>query len=182
VSQALLIVDIQNDYFPGGAMPLEGSPEAASKAATLIEAFRAKGLPVIHVQHISNRPGASFFLPGTPGAEIHASVRPAQGEKLVVKHTPNAFRGTDLLEHLKSAGVDELAVAGMMTHMCIDSTVRAAFDNGFKCTLAGDACATRALTLDGRTVPAAQVHESFLAGLGGLFARVVPADEAAASL
>jgi nicotinamidase-related amidase len=182
MTQALVIVDIQNDYFPGGAMPLEGSPEAAANAAKLLAAFRAKGLPVVHVQHISNRPGATFFLPDTKGAEIHDSVSPLPGEKLVRKHTPNSFRGTDLLEHLKGVGAEQLVIAGMMTHMCIDSTVRAAFDLGFACTLAHDACATRALTLGDRTVPAAQVHESFLAGLNGLFAKLAPAADVARQL
>jgi nicotinamidase-related amidase len=182
MSQTLLIVDIQNDYFPGGAMQLEGSSEAGARASALLEAFRAKGLPVVHVQHISNRPGASFFLPETEGAEIHSSVRPAPSEKLIVKHTPNAFRDTDLLEHLRAIGTDQLVVAGMMTHMCVDSTVRAAFDHGFTCTLAQDACATRALTVNGNTIPASQVHQSFLAGLNGLFARLTTSDEVATAL
>lgn len=182
MSQALLIVDIQNDYFPGGAMQLEGSSEAGTRASALLEACRAKGMPVVHVQHISNRPGASFFLPETEGAEIHSSVRPAAGEKLIVKHTPNAFRDTDLLEHLKAIGADELLVAGMMTHMCVDSTVRAAFDHGFSCTLAHDACATRALTINGNTIPASQVHQSFLAGLNGMFAKLTSADELASTI
>ncbi|NLD67486.1 MAG: cysteine hydrolase [Limnobacter sp.] len=179
MTQALLIVDIQNDYFPGGAMPLEGSPEAAANAGALLAAFRDKGLPVVHVQHISNRPGAGFFLPDTEGAEIHESVRPLPGEKLVRKHTPNSFRDTDLLDHLKQSGVERLVVAGMMTHMCIDATVRAAFDHGLACSLAGDACATRALTLGDRTIPAAQVHDAFLAALGGLYAKLGTAAELA---
>lgn len=175
MTHALLIVDIQNDYFPGGTMPLEGSPEAAVRAAALLAAFRDRGLPVIHVQHIANRPGATFFLPDTKGAEIHESLTPLPGEKLVRKHTPNAFRDTDLLEHLKAIGTGHLVVAGMMTHMCIDATVRAAFDLGFACSVAGDACATRALTLDDRPIPADQVHRSFLAALNGLYAKVAPA-------
>lgn len=182
MTQALVIVDIQNDYFPGGAMPLEGSPEAAAKAAKLLAAFRAKGLPVVHVQHLSTRPGATFFLPDTKGAEINEAVAPQAGEKRVVKHTPSSFRGTDLQEHLKSVGADQLVIAGMMTHMCIDSTVRAAFDLGYACTLAHDACATRALVLNGKTIPAAQVHESFLAGINGLFAKLATSDEIAAGL
>jgi nicotinamidase-related amidase len=182
MTQALVIVDIQNDYFPGGTMPLEGSPEAAANAAKLLAAFRAKGLPVVHVQHLSTRPGATFFLPDTQGAEIHEAVAPAAGEKKIVKHTPSSFRGTDLQEHLKSVGADQLVIAGMMTHMCIDSTVRAAFDLGYACTLAHDACATRALVLNGKTIPAAQVHESFLAGINGLFAKLATSDEIVAGL
>ena len=131
----------------------------------------------MHVQHLSNRPGATFFLPETAGAETHESVRPLPGEKLVRKHTPNSFRDTDLLAHLQANGVERLVIAGMMTHMCIDATVRAAFDHGFACSLAGDACATRALALGDRTIPAAQVHEAFLAALGGLYAKLSTAAE-----
>jgi nicotinamidase-related amidase len=94
---ALIIIDIQNDYFPGGKMELEGSAEASLQAAVLLQAFRAKGLPLVHIQHVSNRPGASFFLPDTEGVNIHANVAPRVGETVVQKHFPNSFRGTNLL-------------------------------------------------------------------------------------
>lgn len=173
---ALLLIDIQNDYFPGGAMVLEGSEAAAERAAELLAAFRRAGRPVIHVQHLSLRPGSTFFLPDTPGAEIHRSVAPLPGEAVIVKHSPNSFRDTDLRATLVARQIDELVVAGMMTHMCVDSTVRAAFDLGYRCQLAGDACATRALSFGGVEVPAAQVHAAFLAGLNGVFASVLTAD------
>jgi len=169
---ALIIIDIQNDYFPGGKMELEGSPEAGVKAAKLLEDFRAKGLPLVHIQHISNRPGASFFLPGTEGVDIHASVAPRAGETVIQKNFPNSFRDTPLLEHLRALDIDHLLIAGMMTHMCVDATTRAAFDLGFSCSLAHDACATRALAFGGQRVPAAQVHAAFLAALAGLYAKV----------
>lgn len=179
---ALLIVDIQNDYFPGGRMALVGSPEAGAQAARLVAAFRAEGLPVVQVRHVSTRPGATFFLPGTVGAEIHACVAPAAGEAVFTKHFPNSFRDTPLLDHLRANDIGRLTIAGMMTHMCIDTTVRAAFDLGFQCTLAHDACATRDLAFGGATIPAAQVHAAYLAGINGLFAKVLPSDEICAGL
>lgn len=169
---ALIIIDIQNDYFPGGKMELEGSPEAGLQAARLLDAFRAKGLPLVHVQHLSNRPGASFFLPDTEGANIHASVAPRAGETVMQKNFPNSFRATPLLEHLRGLGIDHLVITGMMTHMCVDATTRAAFDLGFSCSLAHDACATRALAFGDQRVAAAQVHAAFLAALSGLYAKV----------
>jgi nicotinamidase-related amidase len=169
---ALIIIDIQNDYFPGGKMELEGSPEAGEQAAHLLERFRAKGLPLVHIQHVSNRPGATFFLPATEGVNIHASVAPHAGETVLQKNFPNSFRGTTLLEHLRALGTDHLVIAGMMTHMCVDATTRAAFDLGFSCSLAHDACATRALVFGERRVPAAQVHAAFVAALAGLYAKV----------
>ena len=177
MTQALLIIDIQNDYFPGGAMALEGSTQAGAQAGKLLQAFCRLQRPVIHVQHVSTRPGATFFLPDTPGIEIHASVAPVAGEIVIRKHFPNSFRDTDLLATLQGQGIDRLVVAGMMTQMCVDSTTRAARDLGFDCLLAHDACATRTLSFGGVSVPAAQVQLAFLAALNGLFASVQSVDE-----
>ena len=174
---ALLIIDIQNDYFPGGKMQLDGSLDAAAAAARLLAASRKLSWSVVHVQHIAVQPNPTFFLPGTPGADIHASVAPLPDEAVIIKHYPNSFRNTDLLEQLKSAGVDTLLICGMMSHMCVDTTVRAAFDLGFSCIVTHDACATRELEFNGVTVPAKQVHASYMAALGAVFAQVKGVDE-----
>jgi nicotinamidase-related amidase len=174
---ALILVDIQNDYFPGGKMTLEGVEPACANAARLLRHFRNKRLPVFHVRHLATRSGAAFFLPDTPGSEIHPSVAPMHGETLVVKHFPNSFRETTLRQHLKDAGITSVAVCGAMSHMCIDATVRAAFDYGFTSMVAHDACATKALHFGSELVPAAQVHAAFMASLSGTFAQVLPARE-----
>jgi nicotinamidase-related amidase len=174
---ALLIIDIQNDYFPGGAMQLEGAEAASQNAARILKSFRDRGTPVIHVRHTSVRPGATFFLPGTRGAEIHPAVAPVGGESVVEKNFPNAFRDTGLKELLDQQGVKNLVVAGMMTHMCVDASVRHAADLGFKVTLLGDACATRAQSFGGESVPARQVHTAFLAALNGFYAKVINSHE-----
>lgn len=173
MSQALLLIDIQNDYFPGGAMPLEGSVAAGLRAGELLAACRQRGIPVVHIQHLSTRPGAIFFVPDSVGVEIHACVAPLAGESVIRKNFPNSFRDTGLLEHLKNLGCDELLIGGMMSNMCVDATVRAAADLGFRCRLAHDACAARALSFNGVEVPAAQVHAAFMAALQGLYAEVV---------
>jgi len=175
--RALVVIDIQNDYFPGGAMELEGADAAAANASRALARARQEDLPVFHVRHLSTRPGATFFIPGTRGAEIHAAVRPQSGERVIEKNFPNSFRGTELERALKDAGVKELVVAGMMTHMCVDASVRQAADLGYKVTLLGDACATRAQTFGGETVTARQVHAAFLAALNGFYAKVVRTDE-----
>ena len=175
--RALVIIDIQNDYFPGGKMELEGADAAAANAGKALARFRKEGVPVIHVRHLSVRPGSTFFIPGTAGAEIHAAVKPQAGEKVIEKNFPNSFRGTELERVLKDAGVKELVVAGMMTHMCVDASVRQAADLGYKVTLLGDACATRAQSFAGETVPARQVHAAFLAALNGFYAKVLPTHE-----
>lgn len=179
---ALLIVDIQNDYFPGGRMPLEGSIAASEAAKLLLATFRDKGLPVFHIQHLSVRPDARFFLPNTEGVEIHENVRPLLGEMVIQKNFPNGFRQTPLLDRLKESGVAELVIAGMMTHMCVDSTTRAAFDLGFRCTLAHDACATKSLTFGDATVPAQSAHIAFVSALHGLFATARTASDIAGQL
>jgi nicotinamidase-related amidase len=170
MNRALVLVDIQNDYFAGGRMTLVGADAAADNAARLLAWFRARGLPLFHVQHVSTRPNATFFIPGTDGIVLHATVAPREGEPVIQKNFPNAFRATTLDTELRSRGMTELVVAGMMTHMCIDTTVRAAFDLGFKVELAFDACATRDLRFGDTEIPASQVHASFIAALHGTFA------------
>ena len=173
MTHTLLLIDIQNDYFPGGTMTLVGMEQAAHHAQTLLAHARARGWSVVHVQHLAARPGATFFLPGTPGAEHHPSVAPQAGETVIVKHFPNAFRNSALATALPPADLTQLVVVGAMSHMCIDATTRAAFDLGYQCTVLADACATRDLLYNGDTLPAAQVHAAFMAGLAAPFARVI---------
>lgn len=170
--RALVIVDIQNDYFPGGALPLSGSVEAGQKASEVLAHFRKTEQPIVHIQHVELDPDSSFFAAGSVGVEIHELVRPLEGETHFVKHTPNSFVGTPLLQHLQDSSVTELVVVGMMTHMCIDSTVRAAFDFDFTVELVGEACATYNQEFNGIQLPAEIIHATFLAALDGTFATV----------
>lgn len=176
MKKALLLIDIQNDYFVGGSNALFKPESAATQAQRLLTQFRENGESIVHIQHIANRPTASFFLPNTRGAEIHESVKPLSTEKVIVKHLPNSFRETELLEYLRHEGIEHLIICGMMTHMCIDATTRAAKDLGFECTLVGDACATKSLEIGGESVAAEEVQKSFLAALNYFYASVTTAD------
>ena len=178
MKNCLLLIDLQNDYFPGGAMELVNIVPAAANAGILLDRFRKAGLPVIHVQHIAVQPGATFFLPGTPGAGFFPLLNPHPAETVIVKHFPNSFRNTPLLQTLRDAGIDNLTVCGAMSHMCLDATTRAAFDLGFTCIVVDDACATRDLEHRGTVVPANQVHAAFMAALSRPYARVVATDDA----
>ncbi|WP_106915810.1 cysteine hydrolase family protein [Chryseobacterium aurantiacum] len=173
---ALLIIDVQNDYFPGGKMTLNGAEQAGKNTKEILEYFRKNNLPVIHIKHISTNEGATFFLPETTGTEIHSLVSPRNTEKVIVKHFPNSFRETDLLEYLQSANIKNLVITGMMTDVCVEATTRASFDFGFQNTIIGDATATRDRALNGTVVKATDVQKSFLAGisaLGNLYASIV---------
>ena len=165
-----MIIDIQNDYFENGKIQLEGSEEASRNAREILEEFRMDGLPVIYIQHISTRANATFCLPNTNGAEIHINVKPLDDEKIIVKHYPNSFRETELLDYLKSLNITDLVICGMMTHMCVDSTIRQAKDFNFNCTIIEDACATKNLEINGQFVNADEVQKSFLAALSYFYA------------
>jgi nicotinamidase-related amidase len=178
MSSALIIVDIQNDYFPGGRMTLEGIDRAAANARRLLDHFRNTGQPMFHIQHTWEDPSAPFFVAGTPGAAIHESVAPQPGEPVVIKHFPNSFRESTLLDGLRSAGAKQLTICGAMSHMCIDATTRAAADLGFDCVVAHDACATRDVEFEGNKVAAAEVHSAFMSALGFAYAKVMGTGEA----
>lgn len=177
MNSALLIIDIQNDYFEGGTMILSGSERASIIAQQILNKFRAENLPVIHIQHIAISPTATFFLPGTFGAEIHVNVKPLGNEKIIIKHFPNSFRNNELLDYLQSMNITDLVICGMMTHMCVDATVRAAKDFGFNCVVISDACATKDLEIGGEKVKAEEVQKSFLAALNYFYSSVITANQ-----
>lgn len=177
MSTALLLLEIQNDYFPNGRTPLEKSQEATQKAQQILQAFRNKKQPIVHAQHISTQPDAAFLLPCTKGAEFYTTVQPLKGETIIKKHYPNAFKDTQLLSHLHKNKITHLVICGMSTQLAVDATVRAARDHGFSCTVLHDACATRQLEFNHATISAQQVHYAFMAALQPIYATVTSTDE-----
>jgi nicotinamidase-related amidase len=171
--QALILIDIQNDYFPGGDMELVGIDRASANAAELLGRFRDGRQPLIHVRHVFPSAAAPFFRPDTPGAKIHPSVAPAAGEKVVTKNFVNSFQQTDLKELLDAMEVGELLIAGAMSHMCIEGTTRAAADLGYKCQVIHDACATREQEFNGRKISAEDVHGAAMSTLAFAYAEVL---------
>ncbi len=177
MNTALLLLEIQNDYFPNGRMPLERSLEASAKAQSVLQAFREKKLPVVHVQHISTQPDAAFLLPCTKGAEFYSAVQPSKNEIIVKKHYPNSFKDTSLLNQLIKNQINHLVICGMMTHLTVDATVRAAYDLGFSITVLHDACATRPLEFNHIIIPEQHVQLAFLAALQPSYANVLGVDD-----
>lgn len=159
---ALLIIDVQDFYFPGGSAPLAEPELAARNAGRVLQEFRKAGDLVIHVGHRVPQ-----------GGEFHTEVMPVAGEKIFHKDEVNSFHGTDLLGYLQQQKVTHLVILGMQTHMCLEGAVRAASDYGFDCTVIADACATRDLKMGLEPVPARQVHLSTLATLRGTYAKVI---------
>ena len=174
---ALLVIDIQEFYFEGGRLALVGPVAASEHARALLDRFRAKKWPVIHVQHLPKGQSAPSPEAGDPQYRIRPNVLPLPGETVIGKHDANSFRDTDLLGVLRRAGVGRLVICGMQTHMCVEAAARAAADLGFDVTIVHDACATRALSFGGADVPAAQVHAAALAALSGTYAKVVSTAE-----
>lgn len=163
---ALLIIDVQEFYFPGGRMQLENPEVAGMNAGLLLDLFRKNEFPVYHVRH-------NF----EPGGNIHPYVKPLPGESVFSKEQINAFVDTELLKELQADSVERLVICGMQTHMCVEAAVRAAHDLGFTCLLASDACATRALQYEEHIIPAANVHFSTLNSLQGSYAKVATTEE-----
>jgi len=178
---ALLIIDIQNDFFPGGKHPLVKPLEAAQRAYMILQCFREQGGYHVHIQHVSKKPDATFFISGDRGTDIHDSIAHFEGEPIVYKHEPNAFLDTNLLELLRGWAIERVVITGMMTHMSVDATARAASDLGFKIIVVADACATRDLSYGDTTIPADIVHKAFLAALKS-YGKVMKSEEIIALL
>ncbi|MEM9967046.1 MAG: cysteine hydrolase family protein [Pseudomonadota bacterium] len=173
MTQALILVDIQNDYFDGGLWPVENMAHVAKNAAKVLAAARARGDLIIHVYHEAVGTHAPFFQPGTKGAEIHPSVAPRQEELLVRKTRPNSFHNTALEAHLDAAGVTQITLVGATTQLCIDATARAARDLGYQVTLVANALGAKSQSFGGTTLSAAQVQAAFLTPLRMSYVSVV---------
>ena len=163
---ALLLIDIQDFYFPGGKLQLENPEMAGMNAGLILDHFRKSELPVYHVRH-------NF----EPGGDIHHYVKPEAGEPVISKDQVNAFVDTNLLEMLQADSIEQLVICGMQTHMCVEAAVRAGHDLGFTCLLVTDACATRALQYEEHIIPAKNVHYSTIKTLQGSYARVLTTED-----
>lgn len=164
--EALLLIDIQNIYFTPGPLLLYKPIQTAKNARVLLDKFRMEGKAVIHVKH-------DFKIL----AEIHKIVKPLPNEKIICKKNPNSFLNTDLQKYLTVQGIEKLIVVGMMSHMCIDTTVRACQDYGYEVVVIEDGCTTQCLKYNGRKIDAETVHNAFMASIDGMFAKVMKLEE-----
>jgi nicotinamidase-related amidase len=174
MKMALVLIDIQNIYFTEGGYKLNNPEKAADNASRLLQYFRQKKLPVLHVKHLFDNAGYQETVDYL--CDFHQYVTPIPEEIVIEKHYPSSFLGTKLQEVLKSQGIQELVIAGMMSHMCIDTTVRAAQDYGYQVILIDDACTTKSLTYQNEIMAADLVHKVFMASLQPVFAKVITTD------
>ena len=171
---ALILVDIQNDYFTGGRWPVALMDSVAANAARLLENARSNGHRVIHIRHEARSDTAPFFRKGTVGAETHASVAPIGDEPVVIKHNASSFRDTDLQDRLD--GITDLVICGAMSQMCIDAHARAGADLGYGVTVISDASGAKEQDFDGQHVTAAQEQAAIMAPLAMSYGRVLTTD------
>lgn len=170
---ALVMVDAQNTYTEG-IMKLDGMDAALQECSILLDRFRNASRPVFHIQHDAGE-GSPYDLNNHSG-QIISLVAPIDGEAVITKHYPSAFVKTELHQLVEKAQVKDLILVGFMSHMCVNSTARAAFSLGFNPTVVAAATATRALpsVVTGNTIPSSQVQEAALAALSDLPSAVVP--------
>lgn len=173
----LVLIDIQNDYFKGGNMELFEAEKAAAQAKKVLDLFRSNNWLIFYIKHVNMNKNGTFFIPETPGVDIYKDVYPKNQEPVIIKHAPDSFFQTELKKKLEEENVGNLVICGMMTHMCIDTTVRAARNFGYNVTLIEDACTTRDLIWNENKIPASTVQKTFMAALNGAFADIKTADE-----
>ena len=178
---AIVMIDFQNEYVDG-AMPLgDAGSKATANARLLLDKARNKNIPIFHVAH-HGQDNDKIFDPLSSKVDIIDSLQPVNDEKTIVKMHPNAFHDTELQALIKSAGKQQIIFAGFMSHMCVSSSVRAAFDLGFENFVCHDACATRDLpSVTGQVITASTVHDSAMAALQDRFAALVATDKLANS-
>lgn len=178
MSKALILIDIQEDYFEGGACELVNPIQASLEAKKLLECFRKNDLPIFHIQHINVvQPHVNYLLPNTYGINIHKNVQPLSSEKIIEKNFPNSFLQTNLENELDKLNIKDVVICGMMSHMCVDATTRAAFDFGFSCTLAHNACTTKNIEFNDNVILQKDVHHSFMSALSTIYAQVQTVDD-----
>jgi nicotinamidase-related amidase len=174
--RALLVIDVQNDYFPGGAWALPGAERALPNILRLIEGAREREEPVVFIRHVAPE-GSPVFARGSRGGALHEGLGARPADPAFEKAHPSAFQDTGLADWLDEAGIGALDLCGFMTQMCCDTTAREAYARGFKVRLFSDACAARDLVVEGETIPHQVVHGTHLATLAR-FAKILTSAQA----
>jgi len=176
---AVVLIDIQMDYFKTDKLYIPDGEQVVLRAVQLRDWAKAQRIAMVHIQQISPNPDSALFAAGTEGISIHPLLRPREGETVISKTLPSSFDRTELRGFLETRGITTLVLAGLMTHMCVETTARAALSLGYSIIVAADACASRDLpTYDGQeTIGHREVHRNALAAMADRFADVMTTTE-----
>jgi nicotinamidase-related amidase len=177
-SRALIVIDVQNEYFDG-ALPISDPPPQTSleNIARAMDAATAAGFPVIVVQHGDDDPGSPIFRKGTHAWSLRPEIEQRTRDHLVEKSFPGAFTGTPLESILESAAVGTVTIVGYMTHMCVDTTSRQAAHRGYGVEILNDATGTLSLENSGGVASGEELHRATLVAQGQFFAEVTSTDQ-----
>jgi nicotinamidase-related amidase len=176
MKQALLVIDVQNEYFTG-KLPIsypQGSFENILKA---MDWAHASHVPVVVIQHTSLAPEAPTFRQGTPGWELHEEIRRRHADSIIGKHMPGSFTGTGLDDWLKKNDISTVTVAGYMSQMCCDTTARQAFHRGYAVNFLSDATGTLSVSNAAGSISDADLHRAVLVTQQMRFSRVMKTGE-----
>ncbi len=175
--KALIIIDCQNDFFPGGKCELEGQVEAAGNIQMLLSQARGQDQTIVHIQHHFKERNAPFTVEGTIGAEIHEMVQPLPHEPIVTKYTSNIFLNNNLKQILDDENVEELILCGSMSKDCIAAAAHATTELGYPITIIYDACATREPGSSDTSSQQEFVQGAIMASLSFICSNIVSTEE-----
>ncbi|MDH4249205.1 MAG: cysteine hydrolase [Deltaproteobacteria bacterium] len=170
--RALIVIDVQNEYFPGGAWALPDAPRTLPNILRLIEQSRERGEAVVFIRHVTPET-APVFARGSKGSELHQALSVRPEDPVLEKAHPSSFQGTGLLDWLKARDIKELDICGYMTQMCCDTTTREAYARGYTVRLFSDATCAKDQEYNGEIIPHSVVYKTHLATLSR-FAKVIP--------
>lgn len=172
MKRALLVIDVQNEYFTG-KLPVSYPPGSLPKILSAMDAARAAGVPVVVIQHAAPQPDSTVFRKGSREWELHPDVAARPRDVLIPKSLPGSFTGTELEAWLRARGVDAVTIAGYMTQMCCDTTARQAMHLGFGVEFLSDATGTLAFENEVGKVTAEELHRAILVTQQLRFSRVL---------
>jgi nicotinamidase-related amidase len=177
MKRALIVVDVQNEYFEGGALPISYPPQSFEQIKKAIESAQKAGVMVVLVQHTSLKENAGAFVRGSHLWEFHNEIKTIKPDLYIEKNHASSFVGTDLNYRLRSLGIDTVAIVGYMTQNCCDATARDASQLGFNVEFLSDANGTLAFSNNAGEVSAEELHRAFLVAQAFGFSRVLNFNE-----
>lgn len=173
--RALLVIDVQNEYFTG-KLPVCYPADTLPNVLAAIDAAKEAGIPVVIVQHTMTSPGASAFVKGSDGWELHDAVKGIEVDHYVEKNLPSSFVGTDLQAWLDGNGIDTVVISGYMTQFCCDTTAKYAMHLGYNVEFLSDATATLGFENEAGRVSAEELHRAILVQQAARFSHVLPTE------